>query len=68
VGDSSALLREAYRGGAGRARMEEIARRIVAHLRGGAVPAGTPDPRVLRAMRMLSERADDPPAFLIRPG
>ena len=63
LGDGPALLLDAYRNAGGRARMEEIARRIVAHLRGGAVPGGTPDPRVLRAMRMLSDRADDPPTL-----
>ncbi len=63
LGDGPALLLDAYRGAAGRARLEEIARRIVGRLRGGAAPRGTPDPRVLRAMRMLSGRADDPPSL-----
>jgi AraC-like DNA-binding protein len=61
--DGPALLLEAYRTAGGRARMEEISRRIVGRLRGGAVPKGTPDPRILRAVRMLSDRVDDPPAL-----
>ena len=63
LGDGPALLLEAHRGAGGRARLEEIARRIVGRLRGGAAPRGTPDPRVLRAMRLLSGRADDPPSL-----
>jgi AraC-like DNA-binding protein len=63
MGDGPALLLDAYRGAGGRARMEEISRRVVDRLRGGAVPKGTPDPRVLRAIRMLADRVDDPPAL-----
>jgi AraC family transcriptional regulator len=63
LGDGPALLLDAYRTPGGRARMEEIARGIVGRLRGGAVPKGTPDPRVLRAIRMLSDRVGDPPTL-----
>jgi AraC-like DNA-binding protein len=63
LGDEPALLLDAYRGAGGRARMEEVARRVVGRLRGDAVPKSTLDPRVLRAMRMLSDRADDPPTL-----
>jgi AraC family transcriptional regulator len=63
VGESPALLRDAYRSSAGREHLEEIARGMIAQLRGGAVPKGTPDPRVLRAIRMLADRTDDPPTL-----
>ena len=64
LGGGPALLLDAYRSAGGRARMEEIARRIVGRLHGGAAPKGTPDPRVLCAMRLLSDRVDDPPTLV----
>ena len=63
LGNGPALLLDAYRGAGGRARMQEISRRVVDRLRGGTVPMGAPDPRVLRTIRMLSDRVDDPPTL-----
>ena len=63
LGDGPSLLLDAYRGAGGRARMQEISRHVVERLRGGALPTGTPDPRVLRAIRMLSSRVDDRPTL-----
>jgi len=63
LGEWPALLLDAYRGAGGRTRMQEISRRVIDRLRGGTMPTGTPDPRILRTIRVLSDRPDDPPTL-----
>lgn len=63
LGEWPALLLDAYRGAGGKTRMQEISRGLVDWLRGGTMPKGAPDARILRAIGMLSDRVDDPPTL-----